>query len=453
MAMKRRSFLSTMAGSLLAQQRRRPNFVVILADDLGYGDLSSFGHPTIRTPNIDRMAVEGMKFTSFYTAASVCTPARIGLLTGRYPVRSGLTRTLYPREEYGIADTEITLADALRDAGYATACIGKWGLGDLERCRPNRHGFSYFYGLHHSNDMDPRYPDGRMWPDPLQLYRNNQVVESPVDQSMMTAHYTEEAVKFIRDHKTKPFFLYLAHSMPHRPWFSSPRFHGNSARGAYGDAVEEIDWGVGEIVRSLRENGLLANTLLLFTSDNGASVERPGTGSNGLLRGGKSTTWEGGMRVPCVATWPGVIPAATTCHEIASTLDLLPTFIHLARGKVPADRAIDGLDILPALQAKGPSPRQDFFYFKTRLEAIRSAPWKLHLAARQLFQLDQDPEEKIDLAAKEPSVVARLAARAADFQRSLKLPAPLPKPDKKWNRHKELCPPDDDYCLERAKES
>ena len=293
----------------------KPNIIVIFADDMGYGDVGVFGHPTILTPNLDKLAFEGQKWTNFYVAAPVCTPSRAGIMTGRLPVRSGMCsdkhRVLFNNSKGGLPESEITIASALKNAGYATACIGKWHLGHLQPFDPNSHGFDYYYGIPYSNDMDHAFPDSMNYvmaclnPKPkyfnVPLKRNHETIEQPADQTTITRRYTQETIKFIEEHKNEPFFIYMAQSMPHVPLFPSVDFKGKSLRGTYGDVIEEIDWSVGEVVKALEANGLEKNTLIVFTSDNGPWIvfgER--AGSSGLLKGGKGGTYEGGMREPAI---------------------------------------------------------------------------------------------------------------------------------------------------------
>jgi arylsulfatase A len=415
-----------------------PNFIVILTDDLGYGDLGIYGSPNIRTPNLDRMAQEGVKLTSFY-AAPVCSPARAMLLTGRYPIRSGMIRVLRPGAHFGLPHSEVTLAQALKPLGYATALIGKWHLGDEERYRPLHYGFDYFYGLLYSNDMTILTTGVHR----LHLYRNDKAIESPVHQNTLTLRYTEETIKFIRENKDRPFFIDLAHSMPHFPQHASEAFRGKSKRGIYGDAVEELDWSTGAILKTLRELGLDGNTLVIFTSDNGPALGKRGMGgSAGPLRGGKKTSWEGGVRVPFIARWPGHIPAGRVQGGIASLLDIFPTLVELAGGQPPSDRPIDGRNILPMLEGQAGSPHDTFvYYFGTRIFAIRSGDWKLHFFKRtdgregpgkveecnppELYNLGEDPWEESNVADVHPDIVARLTDMAEDFQASV-IPGKLP---------------------------
>ena len=442
-----------LAAPLSAIAAAPPNIIIIFTDDMGYGDLGCYGHPTIRTPNIDRMAAEGMKFTSFYSAAEVCTPSRAALLTGRLPIRSGMCsdtrRVLFPDSAGGLQADEVTLAEVLKARGYATACVGKWHLGHLPEYSAMSHGFDSFFGLPYVNDMDrvpDRGPKGRAaffapkieyWNVPLM--RGDKIIERPADQHTLTKRYTDEAVKYIKEKKDKPFFLYLAHAMPHVPLFASKDFAGKSARGLYGDVIEEIDWSVGEVLKALRDEKLDKNTLVVFTSDNGPWLMfNEHGGSAGPLRDGKGSTFEGGMRVPGIAWWPGTVPAGVTTHEMASTMDLFVTAVKLAGGEVPADRPIDGYDILPVLTDKGPSPRDTMFFYRgTKLFAVRHGPWKAHFLTQPaygagskdsptphdpplLYHLGRDPGEKTDVAKDNPEVVSRLKEIAEKHSAAMK---------------------------------
>lgn len=429
--------------SLGAAGTPKPNVVIIFADDLGYGDLGCYGHPTIKTPNLDRMAAEGMKFTSFYSAAEVCTPSRAALLTGRLPIRSGMCsnarRVLFPDSAGGLPASEITLAEALKKQGYATACIGKWHLGHMPQYLPTSNGFDSYFGIPYSNDMDripTKGPKGRAatfdpkfeyWNVPLM--RDEKIIERPANQNTLTKRYTEEAVKFITANKDKPFFVYLPHTMVHVPLFASKDFDGKSARGLYGDALEELDGSVGAVLKTLRELKLDKTTLVIFSSDNGPWLQfGEHGGSAGLLRDGKGSTWEGGMRVPGIAWWPGTVPAGVTTHEMASTLDVFPTAVKLAGGEVPSDRPIDGHDITPLLTGKGKSPRDTMFFYRgEKLYAVRHGPWKAHFITQAaygkdgptehdppiLHHLGRDPGEKTDVAKDNTEVVAKLKGIAA----------------------------------------
>jgi arylsulfatase A-like enzyme len=434
----------------VAQSRpesRLPNFIVIFTDDQGYGDLGSFGHPTIRTPHLDRMAAEGQRWTSFYAAASVCTPSRAGLLTARLPVRSGMTnegpggrRVLFPDSAGGLPGGEITIAEALKPRGYATAAIGKWHLGHLPEHLPMRHGFDSYFGVPYSNDMDwaggnvpneerrhrMMNPKIEYWNVPLM--RNDTIVERPAGQSTLTRRYTDEAIAFLRRNRDRPFFLYVAHSMPHMPLFPSRHFEGKSLRGRYGDVIEEIDSNVGRLLATVRELQLDRRTLVVFTSDNGpwAIYDQQG-GSAGVLRGAKGGTFEGGMRVPAIFWWPGTIPSGVVT-DIGSTLDLLPTFAKLAGAEAPRDRELDGHDLTAALRGTGRSPRETMFYYRgSTVYAVRHGSFKAHFFTKSeygsdavvphhpplLYNLDHDPAEKFDVAKQHPGVVAEIERIAA----------------------------------------
>ena len=426
-----------LSSAVHAQQGRLPNFVVIFCDDLGYGDLGCFGHPTIRTPHLDQMAAEGMKLTQFYSAASVCTPSRAALLTGRLPVRSGMCsdrrRVLFPDSKGGLPASEVTLAEGLKSKGYATAAVGKWHLGHLPQYLPVRQGFDSYFGVPYSNDMDrvassPKgraaflQPKSEYWNVPLM--RDSGIIERPAKQTTLTRRYTDEAIKFIKARGERPFFLYLAHSMPHVPLFTSDAFSGKSARGLYGDVIEEIDWSVGEVLRTLRQEGLAANTLVFFTSDNGPWLifDEHG-GSAGLLREGKGSTWEGGMREPCIAWWPGRIEAGAVNQQLACTMDIFTTCLTLAGVPVPGDRVIDGVDMTPMLLGTGLGRRDVMFFYRgEQIYAVRKGAFKAHFITQGAYRnrkiekhdppvlhnLIQDPSEKYDIAKKHPEVIAEI---------------------------------------------
>ncbi len=369
----------------------------------------------------------GQALTSFYSTSGFCTPSRASLLTGCYPRRvsmhwnhtppgdSKMRQVLFPVARKGLHPNEITIADTLKTKGYATACIGKWHLGDQKVFLPTRQGFDHYFGIPYSNDMGAaQFPIN----PPLPLLKQEDVVEAPVDQSTITRRYTLEALTFIEEHRDQPFFLYLPHTMPHHPVNSSSAFNGKSANSGYGDCVEEIDWSTGQILSLLKELDLDEKTLVLFTSDNGAA-KRWG-GSNKPLSGHKGSTMEGGMRVPCIVRWPGQIPAGAKSWELTSTLDLLPTLTGLVEGKNPEAPVIDGKDIWPILsgQNNAKSPYEAFYYYdEDQLQAVRSGSWKLHLARKaneqpRLYDLDQDIAESENMAKKHPDIVSKLTTLA-----------------------------------------
>jgi arylsulfatase A len=430
---------------------RPPNIVIILADDLGYGDLGGQGHPTIRTPHLDRLAAQGKRFTDFYAAAPLCTPSRAALLTGRYPIRSGMygkRGVLFPDSKGGLPAEEITLAELLRARGYATAHIGKWHLGIHPGSRPNDQGFELSYGLPYSNDMDPEDglpPDASARPDPpvhgwnVPLMLNGRIVERPADQRTLTQRYTAKAVEFITAHRDRPFFLYFAHTFPHVPLFASQRFRGKSPRGIYGDTVEELDWSVGEVIAALQGAGVADDTLVFFTSDNGPwlTMGLQG-GSAGLLRDGKGSTWEGGMREPAIAWWPGHVSPGVV-RDPANAMDLFATAAALARAPLPADRAIDGIDLASVLFNDQALPERPFFYYRgDQLAACRLDRFKLHFSTQDgfsplppqrhepplLFDLGRDPGEHADVAAAHADVVARIEEAVRAHRAALKAGAP-----------------------------
>ena len=412
---------------------RPPNIVIIFADDLGYGDLGVYGHPLIKTPRLDRLASEGLKLTSFYASAPVCSASRYSLLTGRYAIRAGINGALMPESKGGLGADETTIADILKSAGYRTGMVGKWHLGNKPGFFPTEHGFDSYFGLLYSNDMI------RPWVQtdvPMRLYRGTQELPGEVDNATLTERYTEEALAFIRENKTRPFFLYFAHSMPHVPLGVPPRFAGKSANGRYGDVIEMIDWSAGQVLDALRDAGVERNTLVIFTSDNGPWMDMPprmlveprivrtDAGSAGPLRGSKGTSWEGGTRVPFLARWPGRIPAGAVSSDLARTLDILPTIAGIVGAPLPAGRAIDGQDIRAFLEGRAPSPDEWFFYYDSggRLEGVRDRRWKLHLTFPEkaepvaaLFDLSVDPSERWDVAAEHADVVARLRDRMLQF--------------------------------------
>ena len=425
-----------------AAASRPPNIIFILADDLGYGDIGAFGQKIIRTPNLDRFAAEGLKFTQHYSGNNVCAPSRCVLMTGKHPGHAFIrdNRELKPEGQFPIPADTVTLPKLLKAAGYATGLIGKWHLGAWANDRPQHHpldhGFDFHFGLMHSNDMNPsdqpkpKKANALVAQDPAwwnaALYRGRELLEPRTDQTRLTRRYAEEAVKFIGAHKDKPFFLYLPHTFPHTPLFASERFQGSSARGIYGDVVGELDESVGAVLQALRDQGVAENTLVVFTSDNGpwTWMGAETGGSAGLLRDGKGSTWEGGMRVPGIAWWPGRIKPGVT-SQVASTLDLFPTFPRLAGAELPDDRPMDWADLSPLLLESKPLEREVFCYYRgTRLFAARLGPWKAHFQTQGsygdpkvvthepplLFNLEVDPSESHDVAAQYPEQLARIIA-------------------------------------------
>ncbi len=413
-----------------------PNFIVIFTDDQGYGDLGSYGAQGFQTPNLDRLAASGIRFTDFYVPATVCTPSRAGLLTGCYPQRVGLHEAvLFPFSEHGLNPEETILPEWLKPLGYTSACIGKWHLGHKPEFMPNNQGFDYFYGVPYSNDMDGYvYKNPPFNSPPLPLYENEKQIAEGPDQRYLTRKYTEAAVSFIQKNQDSPFFLYLAHSMPHLPWHVSEKFKDSSALGLYGDVIQEIDWSVGEILRILQETGLAESTLVLFTSDNGP-VLRENSGSAGPLRGRKATTWEGGQRVPCLVSWPGTIPEGKICTALATAMDLAPTFVRLAGGQIPEDHKIDGYDIQTLFwhPLTAVTPYEAFYYYSRdgKPEAVRSGRWKLHIEKSRgwdktqgpfpvsLYDLERDIGETTNLADENPQIVERLKIQIRQFDEQL----------------------------------
>jgi arylsulfatase A len=449
-----------------------PNIIVVFTDDHGYGDLGCYGSPNIATPNIDRMAAEGIRFTSFY-AAPFCGPSRAQLMTGCYPARVGHARNPGPGSPWGLHPNEVTVAEVLRGAGYATMAIGKWHLGDRPELLPTQQGFDSYFGIPFSNDMwryhpmmPPRenedalmtatreraaytgyagqgryYAKGGGFPNDLPLMRNDAVIEQNPDQRQLTTRYTEAAIAFIDEHKEGPFFLYLPHSMPHVPLFVSDKHDGKSPRGLYGDVVSEIDWSVGQILDRLKQHGIDEQTLVVFTTDNGPWLQYGiDAGSAGPLRDGKGTTWEGGVRVPGIFRWPGTIPAGRTTNAVAGNLDLLPTFARLASTgpdghgtktlKVRPTGTIDGRDLWPVLSGETDrSPHEHFHYLggseegKVNYRGIRDERWKLVLSVdaggrvkgEELYDLGADVGEKFNRFDRHPEIAARLAMAAQTF--------------------------------------
>jgi uncharacterized sulfatase len=464
------------SGAQQATVPSRPNMIIVLVDDLGFADLHLDGNPVIRTPNIDQMARDGLQLTSLYTAP-LCTPTRGMLLTSRYPVRTGLINVTGPESPQGIRAEDVTIAEALKASGYRTAMFGKWHIGDFDtnpEWNPTKHGFDQFLGLPYSHDYNP--------PAGVPMYRNLDKVEQPVKYNLLTQRYTEEAIKFIRSAPNEPFFIYVAHNMPHIPVGTSDAFKGHSRAGRYGDAVEEVDWSVGQIMSTLRQLGIDRNTIMVFQSDNGpwvAAAERTyGRGDRGekrrgevgwagLLRGSKGTTYEGGVRVPAIVRWPGVIPPGGVSADIVSVMDWYPTFVRLAGGTLAPNHPLDGVDIGAFLEGKAPDPRHEIFlYGGAQIQAVRQDSWKLRVGppvpepvfgpvsaggrgagaaqnttaptpgqgaaasgtraggpgARaaiepitELFNVDEDPAERYDVSADHPDIVNTLKKRMQEF--------------------------------------
>lgn len=452
--------------SMLALGQSKPNVIIIFMDDMGYGDAGVYGATGYDTPNIDRMSSQGVRFTNFNVAQAICSASRAALLTGCYPNRVGISGALSPNAKIGLNPAEETLPDLLKKSGYATAMVGKWHLGNEPEFLPTRQGFDSYYGLPYSNDMWPVGYDGKPATDPtaqkahhpplplLQIKKGQwkpdtvKIMRTLDDQSELTGKYTEQAITFIKAKSKEPFFLYLAHSMPHVPIAASSRFKGKSKQGLYGDVMQEIDWSVGEVLRTLKETGLDQNTLVMFISDNGPWFNFGNhAGSAGVLREGKATTWEGGNRVPCIMQWPGTIPAGTICNQLAATIDVFPTLAAIAKAPLP-DKKIDGINILSLLKGTlGANPRQSFLYYyhKNDLEAVRNDRWKLVFPHKfrsyegvmpgkdghpgkytgnaktdlALYNLLRDPGERYDVKEMYPEVVDKLQQMAASAREDL----------------------------------
>lgn len=437
------------------------NIVLIFMDDLGYGDLSIFGHPTISTPNIDRLAVQGQKWTNFYAASSVCSPSRGALLTGRHPIRIGLAgdkeRVFFPESIGGLPPSEVTIAEMLKMEGYQTGIIGKWHLGHLSEFLPTNQGFDYYYGIPYSNDMDVINwsvekllgPSNiNLWNVPLM--ENETIIERPVDQFTITQRYTEKAIEFIKNNQSKPFFLYLAHTMVHTPLFVSDTFKNVSKRGLFGDVMSEVDWSVGQIIKTLEQLNLEKNTLVIFTSDNGPwLMMRQHGGSAGLLKDGKGTTWEGGMRVPGIFYMPETIEPGII-DDLGSTLDLLPTIAAFTGADLPEDRELDGFDLSPVLTEKAISRRDHIFYYrKKELYAVRKGDYKAHFITQTcytdndekktykqplLFNVNVDPSEKYNLIEESPEVLEEIETLIENHKKTIVLSTPPSELDKYPNK-------------------
>lgn len=433
------------------KENKQPNFIVIFADDLGYGDLGTFGHPSIKTPTLDKMAAEGQKWTNFYVGASVSTPSRAAILTGRLPIRSGMCsdnrRVLFPDSNGGLPQSEITIAKALKSNGYTTAAIGKWHLGHKPPHLPTNHGFDSYFGIPYSNDMDKieetdhfsLAENERFQAYNVPLMRNEEIVERPTDQRTITKRYTEEAVTKIKEMSDAPFFIYLAHSLPHIPLFRSEEFKDTSLAGIYGDVIEEIDWSVKQIIEALEEEGIAENTLVVFTSDNGPwHIFKSHGGLSGPLRGAKGGTFEGGMREPTIFWWSGKLKPGVVM-ELGTTMDLLPTFCELSGTDIQKDRVYDGYDISPLLLGTGKGQRELVFYYRgEQVFAVRKGAYKAHFIIQNeygtetahpitqptieikntptvleqplLYNLNVDPGEKYNIAAEHPDIIAAIRA-------------------------------------------
>lgn len=452
--MNKKAILITLIGLVLSltssakpttknlRSTEKPNFIIINIDDLGYGDTEPFGSTLNHTPNLSRMADEGVMFTSFY-ADPVCSPSRSSLMTGCYSKRVlPLEKfyVLFPADSVGLSPDEITIAELLKEQGYSTGMVGKWHLGDQDGFLPTDQGFDYYFGIPYSNDMGPVEDGARsslgnplgknprvlfkdfIWGDgypPLPFIENKTFIKRilPEDQQSVVSLYTKKAINFIQNNYQQPFFLYLAHTAVHWPYYPGKEFRGHSSNGVYGDWVEEMDWSVGKILEIVKELGIDKNTLIIFTSDNGAN----GPGSNLPLRGEKNSIWEGGVRVPFIARWPEKIIPETRCDAVTGMIDILPTFVKLAGGEAPKDRKIDGKDIWPLLSGEiCPSPHDVFYYYLTlKLEAVRMGNWKLHLRTGNLYNLESDISERNNVADKNEEIVREIEALANEMDSDL----------------------------------
>ena len=459
-------FNTTYKPSNEIEQNLKPNFIIVFVDDMGYGDLGSYGHPTINTPNLDKMAYEGQKWTQFYSASSVCTPSRAALLTGRLPIRNGMigkrNRVLFPNSKYGLPNSEITIAEKLKESGYKTAAIGKWHLGHKKEYLPLQHGFDYYYGIPYSNDMDKMNgetccPGSKYWqkyenknPGSTKFYNvplieNNDIIERPVDQTTITKRFSDKAVEFIKNNKEDNFFIYLAHNLPHIPLYASDDFLGKSKRGLYGDVIEEIDHGMGLIMEELKKNHLDKNTIVVFTSDNGPWLPfETHSGSAGLLREGKGTTWEGGQRIPGIFWGAGIKPGVI--NDLGSTMDIFPTLLEMSNTNMVDDRIIDGVSIKNTLLKHEPSKRETIFYYRSReIYAVRYGEYKAHLMTQGaynypkgsdekiildiplLYNLNIDPSEKYNIADENPGILLEIEKIIEKHKKNLKAPIDLLK--------------------------
>ena len=446
-----------LAPALVAAAQRPPNVVIILSDDQGYADVGCFGAEGFTTPHLDRMAAEGMRFQDFHVASSVCSPSRAALMTGSYPQRVGLPVVLEADSPYGLNADEQTIPELLKAAGYATGMVGKWHLGDRPQFLPTRHGFDEYFGIPYSNDQWPRHPTKKIFFPDLPLMEGEKVIEYNPDQTQLVRRYTERAVQFIERSGQQPFCLYLCHHMPHVPLFVSEAFRGKSARGPYGDACMEVDWSVGQVLDALKRLKIDDDTLVVYLSDNGPWLAYGNHGGSARpLREGKTSSFEGGFRVPCIMCWPGHIPAGRVSLELATSMDLLPTLVRLA-GAEPPKNQIDGKDIWPLMsgQAGAKTPHEAFFYYNAwSLEGVRSGQWKMLLphtrysvsepgadgmpgkqewvtASLALYDLLNDPGETSDVVLEHPDVVERLLKLVAAVRDDLGDGAMRINPEKK----------------------
>ena len=424
-------------------KKKPPNFIIIFADDLGYGDLGSYGHPTIKTPNLDKMASEGVRFTQFYVGSSICTPSRAALLTGKLPIRTGMygnRSVLFPDNAGGLDPKEITIASALKEYDYKTACIGKWHLGHLQEYMPTNHGFDEFYGIPYSNDMRPEgnWDYARENFPPLPFLDGLDTIGVSIDQSQFIDMFTKRSVDFIKKNKDKSFFLYLAHTAPHTPLVSGTTQKGRSIRGAYGDVVEELDQSVGTILQVLKDLKIADNTFVIFTSDNGpwgwANVDG---GSSGLLKGNKGSVYEGGYRVPAIAWMPGTIKKGTVSTALASTIDLYPTLIAMTGNEISSQEELDGLNIKNTFFNNEPVRHEIHYYRQDTLIGIRHKEWKMYIKDPNpwnddltekdipvLYNIEHDPSEKYNVTSKHSDVVDRIVTLSEKhIQKVTKIPS------------------------------